>query len=121
MWPDEIVIAPEDVQLLFQIFTESSEVYSSPGQIGNALTNGEVEPFNEGCVQRLGIFRFEQSFIELYYRSNDSLPLHFDDSIVAASFNDLGVKALSKTTTSSAPIAIKPISNDEWNTLPISL
>ena len=99
----------------------SIETYCSSGQVGGALTNSEIKPFNDGGVYRLRILGFQRSIIHLEFGSDDSLPFHFDDPIVATSFDYLSINTLSKTTTSSTAVEVKAVGGDEWNTLWISL
>src|SRR5262245_55297409 len=91
MRPDEIVIAAEQLNVIFETFLPAGLTDRSPPQIGRALSDREIQPLNERGVQFHGVLRVPQSLLQPP-GSDHSSSLHSDHPIVPAGLDHLTIK-----------------------------
>lgn len=91
MRPDKIVVAAKQLQVGFQSLFPVGMTYRPAQQIRGALSDREIQPFDERCVQFRGVFRLLQPLFKSPSRPNHRPSLHFHDAIIPTRLDDLTI------------------------------
>ena len=70
VWPNEVVIAAQQLEVLFEPLLRSRVAQRSPQKVGRALPDGQVQPLDERRVQCRGVLRVIERFFESPRGSN---------------------------------------------------
>src|SRR5262245_16366896 len=106
--------------MIFQTFPPTRLTYRSPAKIRRALPDRQIQPFDERSVQRRGIIRLLQPFLEARLCSNHRPPFHLDHLIVSTRFDDLTINAgRSKDLPDDPFIELESVCRDQRKTLGI--
>ena len=65
MWPDEVVVAPEELEVVVEILPASGVAGTPAGEIRRSLPDGQVHPLDEGCVEVGGILLAGKRVVKL--------------------------------------------------------
>jgi hypothetical protein len=92
MRPDEVVIAPKQLQVIFETLLPSSVAYRPPKKIGRAPPDRQIQPFDERRVQFRGVLGVAQHLFQSPRVADQRSSLDLDDAVVPTRLDDLAVQ-----------------------------
>jgi hypothetical protein len=115
MRPEEVVMAPQQFEMIFQPLHSPSVAEGPTMQVGRALPDSQVQPFDVGSVQLAGILRISPRLVPTPCRTDPGFPLHFHHAIFSSFLHDLSVQASHpKESPDNLPIELESVSSDQW-------
>ena len=93
MRPNEIVIATQELEVLFELLLRASVGKRSPQEVRRALSNGQIQTLDERGVQTRGVLRVIECFFESPRGSMNGSSFDPHDAIVPSRLEDLRVES----------------------------
>ena len=91
-------------------------------EVGRALPDGQVQPFDIGSIQLARILRGAPHLVPPPCRTNPGFPLHPDDAILSSFLDDLAVQAShSEEAPDDLSIELEAIRRDQRKMTPFGL
>ena len=110
----------QQLEMLFELLLRASMGERSPRQIGRALSDGQIHPFNERRVQGRRVLGVVERFFESPRRSHQLSSFDFHDTIVSSRLEHLTVQSRwTKDTTDDLLVEIESVGDDQGKTLEI--
>ncbi len=117
MWPDEIVMTPNEFKVLFETLLVACVSGSFSSQICTGPAGGEVGSLAEGGLQFDRVLRLLECAVDLASGSDDDPRLHLPDSVLAPRFDDLGMDAgTTKDPSNDHGVVFETVRSDEHDT-----
>jgi len=92
MRPDEVVIASQQLEVIFQTLLPPRVADRPPKKIRRTLPDRQIQSFNVGRVQFSGILGILPSLFSFARCSRSGFAFDFDDAVVFSLLDDLTVK-----------------------------
>ncbi len=114
MWPDEIVMTPNEFKAGFETLWVAGVSGSLSSQVCAGPACCEVGSLAEGGVQFDGVLRLLECAVDLAPGSDGDPRLHLSDSVLAPRFDDLGVDArTAKDSANDNGVVLETVRRDE--------
>ena len=111
---EEVVMASQQFEMSFQPFCSLSVAEGSTAEVGRALPDGQVQPFDVGSIQLPRILGSVPRLIPTPGRTNPCSPLHADHAIILSFLDDLAVQAsYPEEAPDDLPIELESVSSDQ--------
>ena len=104
----------QKLEMFVELLLRSSMGERSPGQIGRALPDGQVQPFNERRVQCRGVFGVIERVFESSRSSVNGPSFDLDDAIVPSRLEHLAVESCgAENATNDLLVEIESVGDDQ--------
>ena len=109
-------MASQQLEMIFPSLLPSRMTKASAAEVGRALPDGQVQPFDVGSVPLAGVLRVLPDLIPSPDRTRSCLPLNTYHSIFPALLEDLAVPASRpKDSLNNLTIEFETIRRVQWN------
>ncbi len=117
MRPNEIVIATEQHQVVFELLLRASVAERSSEKVCRALPNGQIQSLDEGGIQCRRVLGVIERFFESPRGSMNGPSFDLDDTIVPTHLEDLAIEtSRPEDATDDLLVEIESVGDDEGKT-----
>ena len=117
---DEVVVASQELEMVVELVLGASMRERSPSQIGRALSDGQIQPFDERRVQGRRVLGVGERLGEPPRRAQAGSAFNFDDAIVSSRLQHLAIQNRgTKDTTDDFLIELESVGDDQGQPLDI--
>ena len=76
------------------------------------MSDGQIETFNERCIEGFRIFRIKECLFEISFVTDDHSAIHFADTIIPSCLDNLGIETFAEAFANGTLIKFVSIGGD---------